>query len=348
MNKCSSKLLGYIPVVLPHIIERNELLSRFEEGLNELISLGNNLKIRFQNDCEGSIKIVLVKDVNDLPIYKELWEGEPSPFWEFWFIEVSTTFEFSEDEVESYIGDFFDSPFPVKVDLYKAIAAKKIEKISNDLLLAINIAKCGLITTSKGIVLYDSTSTSSHINGTHNLFFEAQKKANEVGWPPTFELELKKVWNWLTSFDFFHQGIGEGSIGRAISALTYLLKDEFIEAIESINLDMIWILIGLEALYGRDNVGLKNQIIEKSRAFFGEPIKYKKVFGKSYDLRSRVIHGDIDLPFRYCAYETHRKYENLSSDLRDARMAALSLLLSTIQKLITEEKRQLNFKYHVI
>ena len=290
----------------------------------------------------------MAKEVDDFPIYEKIWKGEPSPFWEFWFIEVLAPFEFTKDEVEKYIGNFFGNPSSVKIDLYKAIAAKKIEKISNDLLLAISIAKGGLITTSKGIVLCDNTSMNSHINGTHNLFFEAQNRAKEIGWPPTFELELKKVWEWLSSFEFFHRSIGEGTVGRAVSALTYLLKDESIEAIESINLDMIWILIGLEALYGKNSVGLKHQIVEKSQAYLGEPKKYKKTIGKSYDIRSRVIHGDIDLPFRYCSYETHKKYETLSSDLDSARLAALSLLLSTIQKLIAEGKKQLDFKYQVI
>jgi len=348
MKNFSSKLTAYIPVVLPHITERNALINKFENGLNEFISLSNKLKIKFINDYEVFLNTTLVKDVTDLSIFKKIWEGRPSPFWDFWFLIISTKCKFSKGDVENYIGDFWGSSFPRKKDLYMSVAAREIEKLSNDLLLALNLSKCGLITTSKGTVFYDNRIIGSNIRGTHNIFFEAQRNSFENGWPQILELKLEKVWNWLNSFSFFNRSMGEGPIGRAIAAITHLLKDDYSEAIDTINLDTIWILIGLEALYGRNKSGLKNQIIEKSRAFLGEPNKNKKRLSKSYDLRSRVIHGDIDIPFNYCIYDGHEKYENLSDSLNDTRLVVLSLLIATLQKLIAEGRTELEFEFQVL
>jgi len=348
MSNCKTQILGYIPVLLPHITERDLLIGSFTHGVEELINLINNISIKFQNDFESSLNAILKKDINDFPIYKKIWEGRPSPFYDFWFLEISIALEFSKTDVENYIGDFFNNSFSVKQELYKTIAAGKIEKTLNDLLLALNIAKSGLITTSKGKVLYDNTVMYSDIKGTHNYLFDAKQIADDQGWPETYDLKIETVWNYLTSFVFFNIGFGEGPIGRAIAAMTYLLKNEFKEVVESISLDMIWILIGLEALYGKGSVGSKNQLIEKSRTFLGEPNKNKKSLGKSYDLRSRVIHGDIDIPFSYCPFHGLEKYEKLSSDMEDARFISTAILLSSLQKLVKENKRSLEFKYHII
>ncbi len=348
MNNFSSKLTAYIPIVLPHRYERNALISEFEKGLSELISLGNNLKIEFENGYEALLSTRRAKDVNEFPMYEEIWEGKPSPIWDFCFLEISAIFKFSKGDVENYIPDSLTKLFTEKKDWYLLLAAQELEKICNDLLLAISLAKSGLITTNIGTTFYDNTVVRSNIRGTNNLFFEAKQSAFECGWPQILELKLEQVWNWLNSFGFLNQSFGEGPIGRAIAAITYLLKDEFTEAVESINLDTIWIFLGLEALYGKGNIGLKNQLIEKSRAFLGEPIKSKKRFSKSYDLRSRVIHGDVDIPFRYCIYEAWDKYENLSSELEDVRLTVLSLLIATVQKLIAEGRTSLDFEYKVL
>ena len=344
----SSKITAYIPVVLPNWSEKDNLIKIFEKGLNELIALGDNLKIEFPNDFESCLNITVTKDIEKLTLYKDIWEGPPSPYWDFWFLGISTIFEYSKDDVERAFGHVDILSFSQKKECYASAAALEIKQISSNLLLAINLSKCGLIQTGKGTVFYDDAMLNLEINGTYNFFYETKIRANENGWPQVLELELEKVWKWLNSFDFFHESMGEDRIGRAIAAITYLLKDNFSEAAKAINLDMIWMLVGLEALYGRGRNDLQRQLIEKSKVFLGNSMNINKQMSRAYDLRSRIIHGDIDIPFSYCIEEEEDKYKHLLSKLDDAYHTVLSLLIATIQKLIIEEKVNLEFEYKVL
>jgi hypothetical protein len=347
MENCYSKISAYVPVVLPHIIERDRHIKKFVGALQEFVKLANSLDIEYNNEYKSSLSVYYQKKLDQTQNFKKVWEGKPSPWWDFWFIEFSSEFKFTTDDVETDIGDFFGNPISVKKDLYIHIASEKVHKKINDLLLALSVAKCGFITTSRGAI-FTGDILRTTIRGTHNLFYEAYEVARKNTWPQLHDIDLQKVWCWLNSSDFFQDSIGVGPIGRAIAAITYLLKDTFIDVTTNISMDIIWILLGLEALYGKGNVGLKTQLIEKAQTFLGKPLKNKKRFGSVYDLRSRVIHGDIDIPFYYCVQEGLPKYEKLSSDLGDARLVALSVLLSSIQKLIIENKKDLEFKYQVL
>lgn len=344
--KNSSIIYVYIPVHLPHVLERDKLFSKFTDGIKEFVELTKSIEIEYGNEFKSFLKIKCHEDIDETAKFKAVWEGKPSPWYDFWFFEITTEFQFSDSDVKKSIGDFFGRPFSDIKDLYLFIESDEIRKTTYDLLLAVNIAKYGLITTNRGAIFTDDVYRGS-ITGTNNIFFEAAQTAESNGWPTIFDIDISKVWAWLNSFESFGDNIGEGNIGRAVAAITYLMKDTVSDSTKSINLDIVWILLGLEALYGKGNVGLRSQLIEKAQAFLGEPTESKKKFGTVYDFRSRLIHGDIDIPFSYSTSEGHPKYENLSDQLGESRLLAVSILLSSIQKLIIEEKKELNFKYIV-
>lgn len=345
--KNSSTIYVYIPVHIPHILDRDKLFSKFSAGIKEFIEFSKSVEIEYENNFKSFLEIRRHENIDEIAKFKAIWEGKPSPWYDFWFLEITAEFQFSDEDVEKQIGDFFGSPFPEKKDLYLHIGSEEIKQKIQDLLLAINIAKYGLITTNRGAIFTDNVYRGG-INGTNNIFYEAAQLSESNGWPKIFEIDIATVWSWLNSLESFGNSIGEGNIGRAVGAITYLMKNTVSERNESINLDIVWILLGLEALYGKGNVGLKSQLMQKTKVFLGEPTESKKKFGAAYDFRSRLIHGDIDIPFSYSFYEGHPKYENLSDELGESRLLAVSVLLSSVQKLIIEEKKELSFKYTVV
>ncbi len=342
----STKIMGVIPLVLPYFENRNFLLKPFESGINEIVLFCNKKNVKFMNNFEGRLKARLLKTVDELEVFKKYWKGPPSILWEFWFLEISITFEFTMKDVKEGLKANYEMEFQKKIDLYKAIAAFKIEDICNDILVSITIAKFGLIKASEGAIFYDDKTFLTNVNGTHNIFFWAKEKAQKINWPPTYDLPLEMVYNWLERSGLLKTGIGEGKIGRAVAAITHMLKNDFSHVSDNLNLDIIWSLIGLEAIYGNGNSGLKSQLVEKSRIFLGEPSIDKKFFGRAYDLRSRVIHGDVDIPFKNYHGDTNVTLGK-SIDLEDARLITAAVLISTVQKFIIEDKADLVFKYQI-
>ncbi|GAB6098089.1 hypothetical protein JCM14469_43450 [Desulfatiferula olefinivorans] len=346
MEKIFTEYLVYIPLVLPSFEERALLIDSYEEEIEEIVSFVKQQKLETLNNFVSRPNVKLSKSIDNLPFFKNFWLGNPSPFWGFWFLEISSTFEFTLDDVEKYLKAKYDSDVDTKIDLYKYLGGLQIEKLCNDLLLAVTIAKLGFIKTNQGLLFYDGK-FHSKIDGTHSLFYEAFKEAKKIEWPPLAKVTLKEVWDWLHKFSFFEEQTGEGRFGRAIASITHIMQNDFSDAIDDLNLDVVWALIGLEAIYGNGNVGLKNQIIEKSQVFLGKPEKFKKLLSQAYDLRSRVIHGDVDIPFKYSNSDTAIKHKGSSTDLGEARLITLAVLLSTVQKLILEDRNELSFKYQI-
>ena len=87
-----------------------------------------------------------------------------------------------------------------------------------------------------------------------------------------------------------------GRVGRAISASSYLIKQQ---AYDVSPVDLVWALLAIEALSATGNEGLKNQLMTKSELLLGKRFAYKKRFQRIYDFRSRFVHGDIDFGVEY-------------------------------------------------
>ena len=148
----------------------------------------------------------------------------------------------------------------------------------------------------------------------------------------------------LDALPGFHERRRKDRVGRAIAALSYLIKHK---AKDEHELALVWALLGLEALYGDSNVGLKAQLLGKSEAFLGPREVNKKKFGWMYDFRSRLIHGDVDLPFAHNDFDATPEFEGFWADLWECETLATAILLATLQKLCLAKAYRLEFNYSV-
>ena len=105
----------------------------------------------------------------------------------------------------------------------------------------------------------------------------------------------------------------------------------------------MWALLGLEALYGHGNVGLKTQILEKSEALLGPRHENKKLFGWMYDFRSRLLHGDMDLLYQHNTHDADPTYEKIWKELYECESLATAMLLSTLQNMCQRNSYSLEF-----
>jgi hypothetical protein len=205
------------------------------------------------------------------------------------------------------------------------------------LVLATCIARPGRFETSNGATdarLRDTVSgTASHVDP------KCRELAEQYKWPPIADLPIGPVFDWLTSISGATEGFGRGPVGRALAAMTHVISPGDASA------EMVWPLVGLEALYGRTTDGLQRQILEKSEIFLGPRTEFQKQFKNIYETRSQFIHGKMDLPFAYCPYDAAEEFERFENASYDTTMLAFAILIASLQKLSVEQRNELEFSY---
>lgn len=167
--------------------------------------------------------------------------------------------------------------------------------------------------------------------------------ADRLGWPPTRVLPLREVLAWMEDVPGWNRGFGQGRVGRAVAAFSHIvsLRGGFDAE------HLLWALMGLEALYAYGKEGLRAQLVAKSQVLLGPPTSDKKRFGKMYDYRSRLVHGDLDLPFagRRLSDDEARHFTHETDE--SGRLATV-VLLASIQALIARNWHALEFDYHIV
>lgn len=240
--------------------------------------------------------------------------------------------------------DWSPKPFTAseRESLCQQLVISCLERDVNLFLLAANIARPGSLCAVEGFSFIDGEDAG----GTKAFFaedlFRAVSAATETGWPKLLSPTLQKSWFWLTKSGAVVEGTGVGRLGRALSALSHLTADSLSRGS---SIDLFWVLLALEALYTRGNVGLKEQLLAKTEVILGPRTENKKLFGAVYDFRSRLIHGDVDIPARFTEFDAGEKVEKFHSEIYDHESIALAVLLGTLQWMVEHECHELAFKY---
>lgn len=211
-----------------------------------------------------------------------------------------------------------------------------------DIALAINIANPGLLYFDPYFIYVDGRFQREE-RGFSWILAEATSYAKQLGWPPISVLPVNIVWKWLITLSEFDTGMVKGRIGRALSALTYLIPTNNWDTSPS---DLVWALLGLEALYCDGNQGLKKQLMEKSAIVLGPRLTHAKKFNSMYDYRSRFLHGDFDFPRAHFEIE-HDHVAKFLGESYDCWSIAVSMLISTIQYLVEKNLNALEFGYAI-
>ena len=169
------------------------------------------------------------------------------------------------------------------------------------------------------------------------------EEIEKQNWPPITKLNVLDVFMWLKGMEGFDSGVAKSKLGIAYAAFSFMMGDPG----SSSKSKLVWALMGLEALYCKGGSGLREQLVSKTEVFLGERITHKKSFGKMYDYRSRLMHGDVNLVYRHNQYDGSRELNEFDSEFSNAEQLAISVLLSTLQKLCMLNIYELKFTYAV-
>lgn len=289
----------------------------------------------------SSLKLSLLPGPEDHPWFSEHWTRASSSR-EYALMVASCEVDGASLGIERALGNLSDETPPNLYYLRRSLIMEDVEKNVHHLLLAFSISSPGLLTITDGMSFVDGVRFES-IRGVYaEHLYHAVEAAKERKWPEIVELDVRKIWHWLAKVPGIEAGVGTGSLGRALAALTHILRHK---ATDSGSLQLVWSVLGLEALYAKGNTGLCAQLVGKTEALLGPRLQHKKEFGRMYDFRSRFIHGDIDIPFSYIDAEPD--FERFHSDLFGSEDIALATLLATLQKMATMDLYSLDFSYAV-
>lgn len=227
----------------------------------------------------------------------------------------------------------------IAVEGFRERVANLLEKLVGDIFLISNIARPGAIFLESGVIYINDTPART-INRADNVLIYAKRLSDRLGWPTIRNLTFSEVWNWARETPGFANGIGTGRVGRALGALSYLAcRPDWAYS----PADLMWGMIGLEALYAKGKEGLKAQLMDKSEVLLGPREAYKKRFSGMYDYRSRFVHGDLDLPFVYNRYSD----STFPAEAADCEHLATAMLLASIQELVVRGWYNVEFLYTV-
>jgi hypothetical protein len=330
-----------LPIVGP--LPRDQAQRQLQdEALVELASIGSlqPLDSAFGN---ASIQIRVVDDPSHEPRMKGSWEA-PTQVRSYRLLVLEIDGQECVESIIESTGDSADDRFTaadiVRLSEMEALACFQLE--ANTLLLLSNIFRPGSLSAAGGYAFVGNKQSRKTTPLFAEHLFSAVEASHDLGWPKLSTPKLQTGWDWLRASGVLIGGMGVGRLGRSLAAVSHLTTAD----LESTScIDLVWILLGLESLYSKGNVGLKEQLLGKTEAILGPRTENKKAFGIVYDFRSRLIHGNVDIPLRFTEFNAVETFADFHEELLRNEELALAVLLATLQWMAVNDVTELNFEY---
>jgi hypothetical protein len=248
------------------------------------------------------------------------------------------TIEVTEKEAEATIYNGTTETKETSVEFYVSMVASEFKIQLTNFLLFLQIAKPGAIRTKEGELLVNDEYYESYeaISSVHQ---ETLNEIENIGWPKLKKLRYQDVINWYKQFNLSFEKMASTKVEIALNAFSYLFQDK-----TDITLDLFWSLIGIEALYCTGKEGKAEQILEKTQVVLGPISDFKKKVKAMYNFRSRLIHGDLNIPSAISESFSLKEFEDYNEEFFNATIFAVAILTATLQELVVLRKNDLLFK----
>jgi hypothetical protein len=222
------------------------------------------------------------------------------------------------------------------------IAGHDLEKFVGDLLLASTIANPGAVHPRVVECSVGGSLRSTFQLRPNNIGF-AREEAERIGWPPLAQFPLDQSLRWLRGVPGFIEGVPRGPLGRAVSSVSQLLGFNA----PGDGMELMWALVGLEALYTQGKEGLGQQLFEKAELLLGRPTTHGRSVRRLHGFRSRFVHGDTDFPLAYSPYYGDTWADAIVPAAEHGAVAT-ALLVATLQAMLAASRAELLFKWQLL
>lgn len=152
-------------------------------------------------------------------------------------------------------------------------------------------------------------------------------------------IDFQKCWNYLHDSSKFKFGKSQNNAPRFVSILSKLNESDDIIS------QIFYATMALESIYARGtSEGISRQIIDKVKLFLNTEIEERKL-AVLYDIRSKYIHGDVDIELSFLNYDAVT--ENKLDKLYELFLYASEILYMTAKRIIEENISTIDFDYMI-
>lgn len=221
----------------------------------------------------------------------------------------------------------------------KSFIAGHFQAIVYEIIFSANIARPGCISVFEGGVYINNTKFQDTYGFSH-LLQAACDTSLKIKYPEICFYDTKTIRQWIkdNGISFFYSEKPNNKLSIAIYCLTYVCSFDLNSAE-----NLIYSMIALEALYTKGNSNITEQLNEKIQIYLGPLNEYKKSIKNMYSLRSRFLHGDLPIkPIFFYNNTTDLDYED---EIYDALLISTRILIRTVQKMIIENRTELDFEF---
>ncbi len=247
-------------------------------------------------------------------------------------------------DFDNYRKEFLSDDKVADTLAYKFSLSEFCKRIS-DLIVVANIAKIGSIGICDSVVIHDNKRSliKNLPDMDASLISSARYSAIKYGWPTISDVKIKDVWDWAFNNYAALEAFDGTPLGRALSAYSRIFEYSKLDAL----VQLVWAMVGIESLYGKESTGINEQLRAKTEVIFGKQQDFKKRISKMYKFRSKFIHGKLDFPCFNLLYDGDEPFEKFGDDLMDACDMAIALLSCTLQYIASHGWSGLSFEYVV-
>ncbi len=339
MTSTSSQIDVYVAFPMPS----NELITQDEkyratlyEMVDDLCGLSGQLQTDLFEHSTIKLSIELLKgNRRRLKVLQEEFDRKILRDCEI--VKFSATVPFSDKF--SKVKDA--SPIEINKLFIRANVLKRV----SDILVMANLSRVGSIEVKDSVLLQDGKLQEYSKVPKMDAWplQRAADLAETLKWPRIQVVNFQQVWNWANKNIDFLNGFSDAPTGRALSAFSRLFQQgEDDEAMQ-----LLWSLVGIEALYVKGKVAIMEQVREKIQLVLGKQETHKKKINDMYAFRSKFMHGAVDFPGLCHVHDAMPEYEKYSKDQMETVDIAIAILSATLQEIIIKDWKGLDFSYSV-
>jgi hypothetical protein len=175
---------------------------------------------------------------------------------------------------------------------------------------------------------------------TSSFLYEALKESKSWSYPKINYLPFHDVWGWMNNCKIPGTILAKNPFQKACFLLNQLCNqyDFNIEATLSLTR-------GFEAILLDDSESIQRLLKERISLILGVPKENKKWLSNLYNIRSRIIHGD--LPVCRLGNESYLNLEEFLEDFEKPFLLGLSVYIALLQKMIIKKSFAVKFSEKV-
>ncbi len=330
-------LEAYLALGIPFAYLDEQFSPRLASSLDELISLSTALTIQ----CLNQSIPLSIESVSSTRLDRFVRRSLGMPVLRHSrLIRLDADVEVNDKMESDFISNGYEGN---PDDIIRVVARRVFEKRAHEIMIAANLSNVGSLELVRMVSrcesswkVYPETVGALEIR-------EAVIASAKHQWPAMQRLGFGDVWAWLNRFSGFTTGFSNSQVGRALNAMTQIMNEKALD----MPLQLVWSMIGLEAIYCRRTEAVLEQLRDGSSLLLGTcPIR--KLFNTMYDSRSKFLHGTMNFAGSDLLEDARDDVGKFDQSMAEASALAIAVLVATIQELVVRGWTGVGFRYEVV